>query len=297
METMEFTANRLFIISIFTILIACSAPLSAKGPVWKVSKGGQTLYLGGTIHLLSPDDYPLPEEFEEAYSKADTLVFETDMSAMKDPATQLKLLQVMMFQDDRTLGGELSAETLADLESHFSKRGMQTSTFNKFTPAGVSLTLTVLELQLLGLGVAGGVDEFYSLRGMNDSKAIEALETVDQQISFIDSLNDADGDEMINSTLRDVADLSTMWKSLLDAWRNGDLTSLESIALQPMEKEFPDMAKMLLEARNNNWMQELPKMLQDNDVEFVLVGSLHLVGENGLLAMLSKAGYKVDQLD
>ena len=35
--------------------------------VWKVSKADNYFYLGGTIHLLSKDDHPLPEEFAEAY--------------------------------------------------------------------------------------------------------------------------------------------------------------------------------------------------------------------------------------
>ena len=63
---MKFALNKIFISIIFFAFLANSALLSAKGPVWKVSKGGQTVYLGGTIHLLSPSDYPLPEEFEEA---------------------------------------------------------------------------------------------------------------------------------------------------------------------------------------------------------------------------------------
>ena len=37
-------------------------------------------------------------------------------------------------------------------------------------------------------------------------------------------------------------------------------------------------------------------MLADERVHFVAVGSLHLVGEDGLLALLTARGYRVERL-
>ena len=51
----------------------------AQSSVWKVSKGEKQLYIGGTIHMLSQSDYPLPTEFEEAYDRSKIVVFETNL--------------------------------------------------------------------------------------------------------------------------------------------------------------------------------------------------------------------------
>ena len=269
----------------------------AKGPVWKVSKGDNYLYLGGTIHVLSQNDYPLPPQFEVAYTDAETLVFETDINAMSDPVVQMQILQVMMYQDKRSLRDELSADTLKQLDEYLQAREIPANNFDRFTPAGVSMTLSLIELQRLGLGVTSGVDQFFSLRGKNDGKALEGLETIEEQISFINSMNSADGDKMLQSTLRDLGDLSAMWKSMVAAWREGDMLALEALGLDSMERDYPNISKVLLDDRNDRWMQAFPDMLTDNDIEFVLVGSLHMAGEKGLLAQLRAAGYTVNQLD
>ena len=53
--------------------------------VWHISKNGHNLYLGGTIHMLKKEDYPLPVEFSQAYLKSDKLVFETNLEKTKTP--------------------------------------------------------------------------------------------------------------------------------------------------------------------------------------------------------------------
>ncbi|MCK5120492.1 MAG: TraB/GumN family protein, partial [Methylococcales bacterium] len=53
--------------------------------LWRVSKGKSELFIGGTIHILSANDYPLPVEFERAYKMSDQIVFETDLAAMARP--------------------------------------------------------------------------------------------------------------------------------------------------------------------------------------------------------------------
>src|SRR5262245_36398242 len=44
--------------------------------VWSVEKDGHKLHIGGTIHLLREEDYPLPDVFEQAYAESKKLVFE-----------------------------------------------------------------------------------------------------------------------------------------------------------------------------------------------------------------------------
>jgi len=287
------------IATVLACLLFALASLSsfAKSPVWKVSKDGNHLYLGGTIHLLSSSDYPLPKAFDSSFINADTLVFETDIRAAASPEVQQKFITMMTYKDGRTIKDELDADVYNELETFLAARNIPIVNFAKFTPAGISLTLTVLELQRLGLSNTAGVDSYYTLRALDENKKIEALESIDEQIGFIASLNAEDGNEIIRSTLRDTGNLEKIWKDMLDAWRSGDMQALERVALKPMQTEFPDMYQLMLVNRNNNWLKKLPAMFADPDIEYVLVGSLHMVGKDGLLQRLESAGYRIEQLD
>ncbi len=273
--------------------------VTAKSAVWKVSDGDnskQVLYLGGTIHVLSETDYPLPPVFEKAYEAAQTLVFETDIAAVEDPAFQIKMLEILTYQDGQKLSENLSEETLSQLNAFLEERGIPVANFERFTPVGLSLTLTVLELQRLGLGVTGGVDQFFSQRAQQDGKAAEGLETIEEQLGFIQSLEQADSDSIVQSTMNDAAGLNQLWAGMLDAWRTGDMESLEELALEPMERDFPQVANLLIDNRNQAWLKEIPAMMADDDIEFILVGALHMVGEQGLVKQLRNIGYTVEQL-
>jgi len=51
--------------------------------VWKISNGENTLYLGGTIHILRESDYPLPEAFSKAFDESNIIIFESSSNFNK----------------------------------------------------------------------------------------------------------------------------------------------------------------------------------------------------------------------
>ena len=97
--------------------------------VWKVSDGENTMYLGGTLHILSPQDYPLPEEYKTAYSQSDALVFETDIAALSTPEFAQKSLQMLTYAEGGSLKDDVSDDTLKQLETHLAARGVPVDRF------------------------------------------------------------------------------------------------------------------------------------------------------------------------
>ena len=83
---------------------------------------------------------------------------------------------------------------------------------------------------------------------------------------------------------------------LRDQWRSGDMAAMKASQLDEMQRDFPQIYKDLLVVRNNNWLPQIKKMLTTPEVELVLVGALHLSGEDSVLKLLTDAGYKVRQL-
>ena len=266
----------------------------ADAPVWKVVKGDHHVYIGGTIHVLSKSDYPLPAPFETAYNQSAKLIFETDTRKMQTPVFQAALMQKVVYSDGRNLKMVLNASTFQKLETHLTSRGIPITNFMKFKPGMVALTITIIELQRLGL-MGTGVDEHFSLRAINDQKPVGQLETVDEQLELIATLGDGQENEIIAHTLKETKKLPAMMQTMKSAWRQGHSQALENIILAPFKNDFPGVYKRVVINRNNAWLPKIEAMLKTKEVEFILVGALHLIGEDGVIAKLKDRGYTIQE--
>jgi len=204
-------------------------------------------------------------------------------------------LREVSYSDGRDIRQVLSASTYAALEQFFNARGIAMTQVVGFKPGMIAVTMSVLELQRLGLdGV--GVDLYFQNRALQDGKRLGQLETVETQIEFIANMGRGQEDEMIVYSLEDTRRLPQLWQAILSAWREGDMGRLTEFGIKPIEDEFPQVYQDLLVSRNNAWMPRIEAMLQTREIEFVLVGALHLAGEDGLLRLLKTRGYALEQL-
>ena len=281
-----------FIVTI--IVITFGIPAHADSPVWKVSKDNHHLYIGGTIHLLSEKDYPLPSAFDEAYNNSAQLVLETDLQKFAQPEFQKSFMEKMTYSGEQNIKQVLNAQTFEALKKHLSDRGVPLDNMLKYKPGMLVMILTVIELQRFKL--AGiGVDEFFNQKALTDKKNIGYLETIDEQLNFLLKMGEGNENELITQTLHDMKDLPTQMAAMKQAWRKGDNQGLEKMALTEWKKNFPDLYHTLLVKRNNNWIPKIEKMLKTREIEFVLFGALHLVGNEGVLAQLKARGYKIQK--
>lgn len=294
---MNFTMKPFCALLLIALLNSMPVAALAKSPVWKVSKGDDFLYLGGTIHLLSKSDYPLPKAFEIAYQNTDDVVFETDVTALAAPEVQGQILNVMSYQDHRGLSNVLDRDVYSELGTLLESKGLPIAVFDRFTPAGAMMALTQFELQKLGVVGEDGVDVHFGARAISDNKESLFLESFEEQISFIESMNQLDPNLVIKSGIKDLQQLETVWAELLSAWRSGDTEQLENIGIDEMKRDFPRLYQTILVKRNDNWIKQIKSMMLSEDKEFILVGALHMAGDDGLIKRLNQAGYLVEQLD
>lgn len=269
-------------------------PAFADTSVWKISKGDRHLYLGGTVHVLSQDDYPLPEAFERAYQSSQKIVLETDMQALQSPHYQQRMMVELSYSNGRSLANVLSEATFQKLERYCQSRGIEIGTILGFKAGMASTVLLLIEMQRLGLA-GEGVDAFYNARAVKDKKQLGQLETVDQQLKLVATMGEGQEDQLIEYTLSDINNLASLMKDIKHAWREGDIQVLEQIGIEPYSKQFPDTLNDLLSDRNYNWLPKIESMLATPQIEFVLVGALHLAGDQGLLALLKSHGYDLQQ--
>ena len=280
---------------ILPILICCySVSAMADSPLWKVSKGDDHLFIGGTIHILGKSDYPLPDAFDKVYKQSELVVLEVDVRKTKSREFQTKIMQQMSYQDGSTLFDKLTPKTAKALDEYLNNNGIPRAAIETFKPGMLASMLMVLELQKLGIN-SQGVDEFYNDKAVKDKKTLGKLETIDQQIQFLSEMGQNNPDDFIKYSLRDIKNLSTIFSQLKSAWKNGNIEKLAEIGITPLKTDFPDAYQNLLVKRNNAWVPKIESLMKTQEVEMILVGALHLAGEESILKKLQDKGYKVEQ--
>lgn len=267
----------------------------AQSSVWLATKGENKVYLGGTIHMLRANDYPLPSEYETAYAEASELYFEIDIDLMNDPSGQLSMLQRLMYTDGRTLQTVLNDQAYNTLTAYVEKFGMPMFLLQNMKPGMLMSTLELLEFQSRGF-TPDGVDMHFHQRAKTDGKTITAFETVDEQVGFIESMGEGEESDYVMLSLRDLEKIDDDIESMISIWRNGSSADLVDLFVDEMEETTPGVYQALLVDRNHKWMPTIEDMFDDADTELVLVGVAHLVGEDGLVQLLQTKGYQVEQL-
>lgn len=279
---------------LFWFIFTTSLP-AFSASVWKAQKGGDVIFIGGTAHVLKSSDYPLPQAYDKAYQQAQVLVFETDIGSLQSPAFAQQMMAKMLYTDGRTFKDELSAESVAMIEAHLFSRQVPMAQLLRLKPAWLSLNLVLLEFQTIGL-TSEGVDAYYHEKGVTDKKPIRWLESLEQQLSFLDGIGKGEEDELIAYTLDDIKDLESSVELLRKHWREGDMKGMANANLVEMQRDFPAIYQDMLVTRNQNWINQILEMAKTPEIEFVLVGALHLAGNDSVLAMLKQEGFNVTKV-
>lgn len=282
-------------ISLLLIHIGIAGQAAAESSVWRVQSDSSVLYLGGTVHLLRASDFPLPQEYDIAYEDSSKLVFETDLESMNDLSVQASLMRKLSYDDGQSLKTVLNEEAYSALETYTASVGLPLPMLEKFKPGMIISTLQVLEFQKIGF-TPMGVDAHFNALAQKDRKAIGQLETIDAQIGFLATMGEGNESEFILLSLKDLADTANVMDDMIAAWRTGNNAGLSELFVKDMLVEAPKVYESLLKRRNLDWLPQIETMLADENREFVLVGAAHLVGPDGLLALLEAKGYTVNQL-
>lgn len=294
MKTKHTKPSRFFLALVCSIIFMSSFPVFAKTSLWKVSKGDDYLYIGGTIHMLGKNDYPLPVEYENSYKDAQSVILETDLQKMENLDFQMSMINSLSYKNGETIKDHISDKTLKNLETYLKNNGIPLFTVQNFKPGMLVTFLTVMELQKLGID-SEGVDSFFNKKALSDKKPLGELETVEEQLSFLVSMGENDTNEFIQYTLRDMKELPNIFALLKNAWFTGDMNTMNEIGIKPMMKDFPKLYLSLIQKRNNAWIPKIEAMFKTKDIEMVLVGALHLAGPDSVLTQLESRGYKLEQ--
>jgi len=282
---------------LLALLAAATTPAAAQSRAfgWKVTSPGGVMYLVGSVHLLTKDFYPLNPALERAYKDSDLLVEEVDIAEMSGSGSQLSILTRGMQPSSKPLDTVLSASTMALLSKKAQDVGLPIEALKQFKPWMIALTIEAMEWQKAGFDQELGLDRHFYNEAQTDGKAMQALETIEYQISRFDEMPMELQDHLLAETLKSIDTETASRARLLESWRAGDSAAVEGIVLKDLQKE-PELYQRLLVERNRNWLPKLDALFARKGHAMVVVGAAHLVGPDGLIAMLRAKGYKIEQL-
>ncbi|ALZ74700.1 TraB/GumN family protein [Rheinheimera sp. F8] len=275
------------------VLLLCSLLAHAESSVWRVSKGTDQLWIGGTVHLLPPAQYPLPAEFNAVYQQTDVLVLETDLSKMQDSSSAAMLQQYLLYPAGTTLSSKLTATTRQQLQALLQKHHLTLPQIEQFKPGMLVTQLTLLELQQQGFS-SPGVDQHFLTLALQQNKTLKYLEAVEFQLKLLGDLGTGREDLFLQHALSDVEQSADLMDKTLRAWRAGDLTQVEQLVLAPVKVADAQTYQQMFVGRNQAWLPQIQALFGNKEQELVLVGLGHLAGSDGLLALLQQAGYQVE---
>jgi uncharacterized protein len=285
------------LILVVVALVAASIPASAQGKhfLWKVEgANGAIAYLLGSLHVLSAESYPLPAAIDKAFAESKTLVEEVDLDEMSDPMAMMGALTKAMLTDGRTLDQIIAPATYAEVKKRAEASGLPMLALDRMKPWLVAVTLMAPTLQAAGFKPEFGIDRHFFDRAKDKGLKRQALETIAYQLDRFDSMALPVQEALLKATLEDLDTQVSGVKEMVRAWSAGNLAAVEELTLTAF-KESPELYQRLLVERNQNWVPHVEKCLSDRAGCFVVVGAAHLLGRDGLPALLAKKGLKVTQ--
>ena len=299
------------------VAFAASAPADTATPVrtdaaeppvplmWKISDADNELYLLGSFHMLKPTDYPLSADVDMAFDDAEALVFELSPQELLSPELGMSMTRAAMRSDGTPLNSALPDATVAKLdawiaanETALHRRGMSAQGFQRFDPWFVGLTISIIEMSKAGLDPELGLDMHFAGRANNASKPAMGLETGSEQIAVFDGMSNVEQLQFLDESLGEAENAKVEIDKLHAAWRRGDRQSLLNGMAGDMRRDYPKLYRRINVDRNDAWVPKLQRMLDDEskDDTLVVVGALHLLGDDGVVEKLRAKGYKVERV-
>ncbi|MFB0611464.1 TraB/GumN family protein [Aurantiacibacter poecillastricola] len=274
------------------------------GPaMWQVSDEDTTVYLFGTVHFLPEGVDWFTPVIEEALARSYEFVTEIDTSAIPEvvpgetpPPELMAIAQMQMQMAQLTVGSTLremmSEEDREQYEAAMTEFGLPPAAFDGFEPWFAFMNLSQLALVQQGLDPSAGVER--TLDRMVEGKERDALETIEQQIGFLDGLPMDAQVTLLDETVEGLPRMGESLQRMVDEWMAGDADGLARIMNEEMTSEV--LYEALLTRRNADWAEWIETRMDEPGTVFIAVGAGHLAGEGSVQEMLAERGLTAERV-
>jgi len=285
---------------IFIIIILMIAAFAYAGEYsnffWQVEKGDVTVNLCGSVHLMKPGYYPLREEIEQAFEESDILVLEFDINKIDMNKIQELINTKGLYPEGDSLKTNLGEEYYGKLGFELAEYKYTLESVKNQKPWYMTMTLSSVRVSELGYTAEGGTDLYFAQKAKGH-KEIQQLETAEAQFEMLSSMDEHIQIEYLKELIDKREEFNQEVEELMQSWIAGDDSTMYRLMNEEI-KENPELAgyyDKLFTERNLNMTDKIEQYLaEDNEKEyFVVVGSGHYLGEDGIVNLLRERGYSV----
>ena len=224
---------------------------------------------------------------------------------MLSPELGTSMAGAAMRSDGTPLNSALPDTTIAKLDAWIAanhtalqKMGVPAQALQRFEPWFVALTVSNIEMSKAGLDPELGLDMHFIARANKASKPATGLEKGSEQIAVLDGMSTVEQLQFLNESLSEAENATVEIDKLHRAWRRGDQSVLLVGMASDMRRDYPQLYRRINVDRNDAWVPKLQRMLdgEAKDDTLVVVGALHLLGDDGVVEKLRAKGYKVKRI-
>jgi len=279
------------------LLPAMALADSAGHPVtmWMAEGAANRVYLLGSVHLLRAQDHPLPQVIDDAYDDAETLYMELDMDDLDPLLMQATINRLGMLDEETSLRELMGDDLYAEAETRAAELELPLEMLERTEPWLAAITVEQLALSRIGFNPSYGVEMHLLKKASSDGKEILGFESVEQQLGYLDGLSLDAQRYLLMQTLTESAAIQELMDDLILAWRSGDIDYLERTLLEDVSG-YPELYDTIVASRNRLWVDTIDALLTQREDYLVVVGALHLVGEDGVPQLLERRGVRITQM-
>ena len=283
-------------LSLISFLSIAQAPApSDKTLLWRISGGNltQPSYLFGTIHMLCSNTLQLSDSLKSAIAGSSQVFLEIDMDNMDELAS---VMAKMKMNGDTTLQDLLSVEEYAAVKSFFNQQGtpIPFSMLEKYKPMLAASSVMEGDMDCPN---PSSMEQLIMDETKAVGKKIKGLETIAFQMSIFDSIPYKIQARQLYNYVRNYGknDGKKDYEELASAYMQQDLNALEAITLKD-DMGISNFMEVLLYSRNRDWVKKMQTLMPTGSI-VAAVGAGHLPGDQGVISLLRKAGYKVEPVN
>lgn len=262
--------------------------------MWVLKDDDTTIYLFGTFHGLDGKTDWFNDEVKAAFDASDEVVVEAIMPE-DQAAMQPLIVKYAVDASGKTLTSKLSAEMKTKYEKTMAGIGIPAQAFEPLEPWFVTMALTAVAGQKIGLKPEHGADVTITRAAKAAGKNVAELEGAEWQLSLFDKMPEDKQIVQLGQTLDAVPEMGPQLTQMLASWSKGDVEALATM-MNASLKETPELYKMIFSDRNATWAEWIQKRMDQPGTVFLAVGAGHLAGQDSVQDMLAKKGLKAEKV-
>jgi hypothetical protein len=230
---------------------------------------------------------------EDALAAANELWFELPLTAASDNAAAAAFEKQGRLPHGVSLIALMSPDHASELRRVAAELHCSIETLERMRPWLAEVTISLAADARSGANAFNGVeDQIQAVTPLSVRR--RAFETAEQQVAFLAGAAPSDQLASLDWTLRQIEDDPASYGRIVDEWMAGDIGGLERDATLALKGVSPALYERLITNRNRRWAKLLHRWLRRPGVIVVVVGVGHLIGPDGLPALLRAQGLDVE---